>query len=283
MIYNLKNDCLSVAVSSLGAEIQSVNCCGKEYMWDGKEFWQKHSPLLFPICGSITSPYTYRGKEYFMEKHGFISDLNFKAVSVSDTELTLVAVENEKTLSAYPFKFEFTAKYTIDGKKLISKYTVKNTSDEVMPYMLGLHPAFALHGDSPKETFCLDFGESFTATQYRLAAPFINQTGFDRPIPDGKLYITDEIYTKGTIILGKTKSSIDFLSSGEKVFNMTWSDNFKNLCVWKYNDDKARFACIEPWTNIPSDGSKTDDLDEKNMQRTDAGKSDEYFYILDFC
>ena len=139
MIYNLKNDFLSVAVSSLGAEIQSVNCCGKEYMWDGKEFWQKHSPLLFPICGSITSPYTYRGKEYFMEKHGFISDLDFKAVSVSDTELTLVAVENEKTLSAYPFKFEFTAKYTIDGKKLISKYTVKNTSDEVMPYMLGLH------------------------------------------------------------------------------------------------------------------------------------------------
>ena len=257
MIYNLKNDFLSVAVSSLGAEIQSVNCCGKEYMWDGKE--------------------------YFMEKHGFISDLNFKAVSVSDTELTLVAVENEKTLSAYPFKFEFTAKYTLNGKTLTSEYARKNTSDEVMPYMLGLHPAFALHGDSPKETFCLDFGETFTATQYRLAAPFINQTGFDRPIPDGKLYITDEIYNKGTIVLGKTKSSIDFVSPNGKVFNMKWSDNFANLCVWKWTDDKARFVCIEPWTNILSDGSKTYDLDEKKMQPLEAGKTDTYFYALAFC
>ena len=283
MIYNLKNDFLSVAVSSLGAEIQSVKCCGKEYMWEGREFWKKHAPLLFPICGSITEPYVYRGAEYSLEKHGFISDLDFKAVSASDTKLILIARETAQTLSSYPFKFEFTAKYTLNGKTLTSEYAIKNTSDEIMPYMLGLHPAFALHGDAPKEEFYLDFGEGFTVKQYPLVSPFINQTGFDRPIPDGKLYITDEIYTKGAIILGKTKSSIDFLSSGEKVFNMTWSDNFKNLCVWKYNDDKARFVCIEPLTNIPSDGSKTDDLDEKKMQRLEAGKTDTYFYTVAFC
>ena len=115
MIYNLKNDCLSVSVSSLGAEIQSVKCCGKEYMWEGREFWKKHAPLLFPICGSITEPYVYRGAEYSLEKHGFISDLDFKAVSASDTKLILIARETAQTLSSYPFNFEFTAKYTLNG------------------------------------------------------------------------------------------------------------------------------------------------------------------------
>ena len=285
MIYTIKNDLLTCDVSTLGAEIQSVKCIKteKEFMWEGREFWQKHAPLLFPICGSITSPYTYHGKEYFMEKHGFISDLDFDAVSVSDSELILSVKENDATLAAYPFAFEFTAKYILDGNRLVSEYTVKNNSGEVMPYMLGLHPAFALHGDAPKEEFCLDFGTPFTVKQYRLSAPFVNQTGFDREFPSGRLYITNEIYEKGTIILGKTKSSIDFLSPAGKVFRMEWSDNFRNLCVWKWTDDKARYVCIEPWTNIPSDGSKTDDLDEKKMQRLKVGGENKYSYAVEFC
>lgn len=285
MIYTLKNDCLSVAISSLGAEIQSIKCteCGKEYIWEGKDFWHKHAPLLFPVSGTITDPYTYHGKEYSLLKHGFISTEEFSLVSSSDTELVLVAKENEATLASYPFPFEFTAKYTLDGGMLISEYSIKNTGFEVMPYMFGLHPAFALHGDAPKEEFYLDFGKEFTATQYRLIAPFINQTGFDRLIPEGHLHITNEIYNNDTIVLEKAGNKIDFASPAGRVFNMTWSDNFKYLCVWKWYDDAARFICIEPWTNIPSDGSKTDDLDEKKMQRLDAGKTDTYSYTLDFC
>ena len=43
----------------------------------------------------------------------------------------------------------------LDGSRLVSEYTIKNNSGEVMPYMFGLHPAFELHGDAPKEEFCL--------------------------------------------------------------------------------------------------------------------------------
>ena len=285
MIYELKNDCLAVKISSLGAQIISVKglANGKEYIWDGKEYWQKHAPLLFPVCGSITEPCTYRGREYFLGKHGFISRQEFEALSVGNGELVLVAKETAATLAEYPFAFEFRAIYSLDGTKLKSRYEIRNNSVEVMPYMFGLHPAFALHGEAPKEEFYLDFGKEFTATQYRLIAPFINQCGFPRLIPDGKLYITDEIYNNDTIVLEGTKKSIDFISPAGRVFEMSWSDNFDILCVWKWYDDGARFICIEPWTNIPSDGKVTDDLEVKSMRRLDAGACDEYSYTVDFC
>ena len=285
MIYTLKNETLTVEISSRGAEIISIkeNGSDKEYIWHGEEFWFKHSPLLFPICGSITDPCTYRGKEYKLSKHGFISTEEFSSVSVSDSELVLTARDTESTRAAYPFSFEFTATYILQGKSLTSRYQIKNLSGETMPYMFGLHPAFVLHGDAPKEEFYLDFGEELTATQYRLVAPFVNQNGFDRLIPHGRLNITNEIYDKDTIILEGTDRRIDFVSPYGKVFGMEWSDGFNILCVWKWPDDRARYICIEPWTSIPSDGSVTDNLEVKNMKRLGVGETDEYSYTLNFC
>lgn len=283
MIYNLKNDALTVQISSRGAEIISIKRDEKEYIWNGEQFWFKHAPLLFPVCGSITDPYLYKGKEYSLTKHGFISTTEFSPVKVSDSELILTSVSNKETLGKYPFEFEFTARYLLDGDALISEYKIKNCSDEVMPYMFGLHPAFVLHGERPKEEFYLDFGKEFTATQYRLSSAFINQNGFDRLIPDGKLNITSEIYTNDTIILEGTKKKIDFVSPDGKVFGMQWSDNFKYLCVWKWPDDAARYVCIEPWNRLPSDGSITDDLEVKSAVRIAPGAEDVYSCRIDFC
>ena len=284
MIYTIKNDFLAVEISARGAEIQSVKALDsdKEYIWNGKEFWFKHSPLLFPICGATTNPYLYRGKEYRMAKHGFLWQYEFTLESIGESEIVLSAKDNEETLAQYPFSFSFTARYRLDGKKLISEYTVKNTSTEPMPYMFGLHPAFILHGDAPKESFCIDFGEELTAGQNKILAGVISQTPTDRVIPDGKLYLSDEIYNLDTIILSRVPKSIGFISPNGKVFNMKWSDNFSYLCVWKWPDDAARYICIEPWTHIPSDGKGTDDFATKSMHRLGVGKTDEYSCTVDF-
>ena len=50
----LKNEKLTVVISSHGAELQSIkNEEGREYLWQGDEkYWPRRSPLLFPIvCG----------------------------------------------------------------------------------------------------------------------------------------------------------------------------------------------------------------------------------------
>ena len=285
MIYTIKNESLAVEISSLGAQVHSIISLAdeKSYIWDGKEHWFKHSPLLFPICGSTTDPYTYRGKEYHMDKHGFISKLEFELVSAKESELVLFAKDNDETIAQYPFSFEFTARYSLDGKRLVSEYTIKNTSGETMPYMFGLHPAFNLHGDAPKEEFYVDFGGELTASQNDIVGGTIMQIPRDRFIENGELHITNEIYDLDTIILSRVPNRVSLMSPYGKVLDMSWSENLPKLCVWKWADDAARFICIEPWSNIPTDRLGIDDFDTKSMLRLGVGETETFSCAMNFA
>ena len=50
-LITIKNQFLTVDISTTGAEIQSArDWSGKEYIWQGDPaFWNKHAPILFPI------------------------------------------------------------------------------------------------------------------------------------------------------------------------------------------------------------------------------------------
>ena len=51
----ISNSVLTVGVSEHGAELQSIQKNGKEYLWQGDtRFWGRRSPVLFPswgVCG----------------------------------------------------------------------------------------------------------------------------------------------------------------------------------------------------------------------------------------
>ena len=73
-IITLKNDSLTVTVSTMGAEIQSVTGNdGHEYMWCGDpSVWGGHAPIMFPICGALKdNQFVHNGKQYTLTKHGF--------------------------------------------------------------------------------------------------------------------------------------------------------------------------------------------------------------------
>ena len=57
MIYDMKtlsNSELTIKVSPNGAELCSILRDGKEYLWQADPaFWKRHSPVLFPIVGSV--------------------------------------------------------------------------------------------------------------------------------------------------------------------------------------------------------------------------------------
>ena len=64
---NLKNEFLNLTISKKGAEIvKATNSDGKDIIWIGdKKFWQDHSPVLFPVCGSLLNDkYSYNGTAY---------------------------------------------------------------------------------------------------------------------------------------------------------------------------------------------------------------------------
>ena len=58
-------------VKKEGGELISIKKDGKEYLHDGKEFWNRHAPILFPIVGMIKDNKTsILGKTYEMKQHG---------------------------------------------------------------------------------------------------------------------------------------------------------------------------------------------------------------------
>lgn len=51
-LYQLKNEMITLAVESKGAEMKSLTCnaTGLEYLWQADPaFWGRTSPVLFPV------------------------------------------------------------------------------------------------------------------------------------------------------------------------------------------------------------------------------------------
>ena len=111
-------------------------------------YWEDVAPVLFPVCGRLLdSRYTFDGKEYRMDSHGFAPKSHFTPTRVEKNALTLTLTANEETRAQYPFEFTLTADFSLSGDTLSAVFTVKNDSDKVMPYMFGWHPGFSLPED----------------------------------------------------------------------------------------------------------------------------------------
>ena len=124
---------------SKGAELISVKFDGIEKLHDGKSFWNRHSPILFPIVGKLKNGKTIiNGKTYEMGQHGFARDMNFEKLA----ENSYVLKSNEETKSKFPFDFELYVSYRTTKNKVYTNYKVVNRSDDIMIFGLGGHPAF---------------------------------------------------------------------------------------------------------------------------------------------
>ena len=120
MTHTLKNDLISVTLSTFGAEMISAKRGDCEYVWQGDPaFWRGQAPLLFPICGRFfEQTYTYRGKSYHLGTHGFVRSSKFTLASANDTEAVFVLESNDETRANYPFDFVLTVTYRLEGSRL---------------------------------------------------------------------------------------------------------------------------------------------------------------------
>src|SRR5687768_6508972 len=149
MNITITNHDLTAVINPLGAELTSLKYNKREYIWEGNpEYWGKHSPILFPIVGTLkNNTYTYNGNEYNLTRHGFARDHEFTVKHLGSDTVTFLLSANEDTSMVYPFDFELGLTYTIRDSMLHFDYTVTNKGNERMPFSLGAHPAFALPGD----------------------------------------------------------------------------------------------------------------------------------------
>ena len=250
----IKYNNIEVGINKLGAELKSLKCGDKEYIWcSDPKFWKRSAPFLFPVVGSLKDKKTtIKGIEYQLSQHGFLRDQEFKVLETTENSISFISKANEETLEHYPFNYETVVTYTIDDKNktLETKIKIKNIGKEEMYFNLGGHPAF----NCP-----LYEGESFN--DYRIV--FEKEETFNSPLVcEGglldfntgvynkenikEIVLDKEIFTIDTILIKDVKSKvIKFVNKENKGIEFSYP-KFSTLAIWTpYNE--APFICLEPW------------------------------------
>ena len=104
----LQNQFITACINEAGAELKSLVYNGTEYIWEGRpEVWNSSCPLLFPICGGLKDDkYLYNGKEYTLQKHGFVRAAEFEVERADDTYAIFCIKSTSETKKCYPFDYE---------------------------------------------------------------------------------------------------------------------------------------------------------------------------------
>lgn len=262
MTTTISNSNLSAQINHFGAELFSLkNNEDKEYIWEGNPaFWGKHSPLLFPIVGTLkNNSYSYNGKTYHLPRHGFARDMEFELVEKSENRATFSLTSSEESRKVYPFDFELQICYSLQEKKLNIGYTIINKNDATMPFSIGAHPAFAL----PKifQDYSLAFEYPEVLTSYQLENDLLSDTAKMIVMIDNEVPLTYSLFEKDALIFKKLESkSITILDNKNPLLRVEF-DDFQNLGIWTKTN--APFLCIEPWLGYSDTVDSTGNIIEK--------------------
>ena len=216
-----------------GAELTSIIFNGEEKLFqgskvldeNGKEYWGRQAPILFPIVGQIKDGKTIiNGKEYHMGQHGFARDMKFEEIEKSAKVHKYVLKYSEQTLEKYPYKFELEVDYEIENENtLIVKYKVKNIDDGQIEFGLGAHPAFIC--DYSNGEYELEFNEKEENIEFlQLENGLISKQKAKNLIEEGnKIKLNKNSFDNDALILSKMKSTrVTLKNKSEKILEFDY-------------------------------------------------------------
>lgn len=193
-------------------------------------------PILFPICGNLPdNTYTYQDRQYQLKQHGFARNLPWE-VTATETDkcasITLSLNSSEQTLAVYPFAFELTFTYQLQGNslKIIQNYT--NKSQVAMPFNSGLHPYFLI-----KDKNQLDFDIPASEYQDQISEEISHFSGkFD--------FEQEEI----DVVFKNINNNTTALSDRQENYriSISYSDLYSTLVFWTVKGKD--YVCLEPWS-----------------------------------
>ncbi|MBE6546226.1 MAG: aldose 1-epimerase family protein [Ruminococcaceae bacterium] len=280
MLYTLKNESLTVTVSDMGAELLSVRSAeGCEYIWQGDAaYWKGHAPLMFPICGRlIDGKYTWEGKTYEMNLHGFARRTAFSLDAQTESTLCLTLRSDEETRKCYPFDFVLTVEYTLTGRELCASVSVKNAGEGLLPATLGFHPGFnvPLDGGCFADWY-VEFENPASPDKLLLSETcFITGRKEAFPLEDGRiLRLRHDLFDNDAIFLSRTDSCATLRSDKSDRFVTFRYPDMPYLGFWHAPKTEAPYVCIEPWCGLPDFDGKSGDFATKcDMFRLLAGQT----------
>jgi galactose mutarotase-like enzyme len=189
-------------------------------------------PILFPICSKLPdNTYTHQGKAYTLTQHGFARDLPW-TVSEQRPEdgIALTLTSNDRTLAAYPFDFEVTFTYRLQGQELLIEQQYENRSAEPMPFSTGLHPYFAV-ADKNQLQFDIPAAE-LTDQINQTQHPFSGQFDFEQPEIDVAFRQVTRPYASVT--------------NADQRLTLSYDTIYATIVFWTVKGKD--FYCLEPWS-----------------------------------
>jgi galactose mutarotase-like enzyme len=277
-MFTIEDQQLRISIHPKGAELQSIFHKGHntEYMWNGDPaFWAKHSPLLFPIVGTLKeNTYYYNGKPYRLFRHGFARDREFAVETQYADAITFVLRSDEASLKVFPFAFELGVSYRIQAGKLTTTYAVTNPDKTPLYFSVGGHPAFKapLALGTAYTDYYLEFEQTEQAPRWPISKDGLIES---EPLPllNGarKLPLTRELFARDALVFKGLRSTGVTLRSDktQRGLKMQFHD-FPFLGIWAAPG--ADFVCIEPWCGIADSVDSNQQWTEKEgINQLDGG------------
>ena len=282
MTTTISNSKLSITIKHKGAELISLQTVDlkKEFIWEGNpQFWGKHSPILFPIVGTLKkNSFTYKNKNYQLPRHGFARDMIFDLINLSENELIFSLKSNESTKENYPFDFELQIKYTLENSELTITYKVINKDSEVMYYSIGGHPAFAL--PHVFENYSLQFEANENLISYQLENDLLSNETTEINLNNNQLPLSYSLFENDALIFKELHSNqIQILENNVPFLNFKFS-GFSNFGIW--TKQNAPFICLEPWAGYSDVLNATRNISEKEgVKILESSTSKEYSFGIE--
>ncbi len=258
----IKNSVLTAEIKHFGAELISLKTnLNKKYIWEGNpDFWGKHSPILFPIVGTLkNNSFHHNGMEYHLSRHGFARDMEFELIDATENSATFSIQSSDETLKVYPFEFELQLIYTLDKNNLFIAYKVINKGKSTMPFAIGAHPAFALPNQF--ENYAIAFEKEEPLEYYLLEDDLISNNTKQLEVDNKQIPLTYDLFENDALIFKTLQSdSLTILENENPILRVHFKD-FPSLGIWtKMN---APFLCIEPWFGYSDTNENSGNLLEK--------------------
>ncbi len=282
----IKNEHLTVEVSEMGAELQSIKDSeGREYLWQGGEKWPRRSPILFPIVCSVNDDtYTVDGKEYHLPRHGFARDTKFKLIAQGEHKVTYALHESEETLKVYPYRFNLAVSYRLSGNKIHVVWHVENTDCRELHFQIGGHPAFLAPGCKEDEDLkgviqLLPSNLKSQNSKLKSLKSYIDgshemtEIELDQ-VKDGLIPFNDEFFANDSVKIHDCQTHEACLLDTDGSPAVTVDYKCPIIAFWSPYQKKAPFVCIEPWYGLGDPrGWKGEFKDKPYMNHLQPGAS----------
>ncbi len=240
-------------IKSLGAELSSLTAPdGTEVIWQAHEAWPRHSPVLFPIVGTVRdNQYRHAGQTYHLGRHGFARETQFAWTERTASTASLAITDTAATRAVYPFAFRFEVSYALSADGVAITYRITNTGDVVLPASMGAHPAFnwPLRPGIAKTDHSLTFAAAEPTPIRRVSLDgLLRPEHLPSPIQGTTLKLHDGLFVEDAIILDHPASrSLRYTAPGAPVVEFSW-DGFTELGIW--TRPGVDLLCLEPWAGV---------------------------------